>query len=152
MKTEHIALAVRHRSSTVNYCSNGCHHDNAKHRKEDYYQLHPEKRSMRFKKRNEPKTYLASASSATTSSNCCSCLHPKALSCSAVEGTASIMLESACTDHMLLDFEAFSDDDEERLIVTLADNSTIESMGRGTLIGSSQNSIVTFDTFYVPKI
>ncbi|KAG0148400.1 hypothetical protein CROQUDRAFT_654894, partial [Cronartium quercuum f. sp. fusiforme G11] len=151
-KSDSVALAVRQRTSTVTYCSNGIHNVNAKHSKEECYQLHPEKRPIRFKKRYDHKAPTAAASAAIMPTVNSSCTHPKALSCSAFEGTASILLDSACSDHMTSDHNAFSDFREERSHVTLADNSTLEIMGRGTMIGCSCDSIISFNTYYVPKI
>ncbi|KAG0142023.1 hypothetical protein CROQUDRAFT_673802 [Cronartium quercuum f. sp. fusiforme G11] len=142
----------KHRTSKIIYCSNGIHNANAKHSKEECYQLHPEKRPIRIKKRYDPKTPTASASSAILPAANCECTHSKALSCSAIEETASTLLDSACSDHMTPDCNAFTDFREERSHVTLADNSIMEIMGRGTMIGSSQDSIITFDTYHVPEI
>ncbi|KAG0140418.1 hypothetical protein CROQUDRAFT_136698 [Cronartium quercuum f. sp. fusiforme G11] len=49
-KSDSVALSVTHRTSTIHYCSNGRHNVNAKHSKEECYQLYPERRPMRFKR------------------------------------------------------------------------------------------------------
>ncbi|KAG0146742.1 hypothetical protein CROQUDRAFT_701041 [Cronartium quercuum f. sp. fusiforme G11] len=110
-KVNFVALATRRTPGTINYCSNGTHNENSKHSRAEGYQLHPEKRPPKFKKKDRIYENKPSASSAITlnnecDQNCSSCSNPRALSCCAVGESKAKLLDGACSNHMMSNGDA----------------------------------------------
>ncbi|KAG0148928.1 hypothetical protein CROQUDRAFT_131645 [Cronartium quercuum f. sp. fusiforme G11] len=115
-KSEAGELAVQTHSDSVIYWSNGIHNEKAKHSRDEFDQLHPEKHPIQFKKKAYIPKSSASATSylATPSLNCTSlssgsfAANTRALTCCATIKSNSKLLYSACSDDMMSDCDAFS--------------------------------------------
>lgn len=159
-------------SSTRIFCSNGVHNEKTKHSREDCYQLHPEKRNNRNRRKsNRIQTnqiqFDQNQSNSTSSSqdnpyhvldvypDVSSAYHAgsvRALAVSIIPNSFAKLLDSGCSDHMTSNIEDFSSYTPKQSTVSLADGSIINIIGEGSIYGTSNGVLNTFHAYHVPKV
>lgn len=159
-------------NSTRIFCTNGVHNEKTKHSKDDCFQLHPEKRNNRNRRRlnrvqaNQSQTDHPALSISDTLQNnpynvldvypdVSSGFHAgsiQALAVSTLPYDSAKLLDSGCSDHMTSNLEDFSTYFPKKSTVSLADGSVIDIIGEGTVHGSSNGSFNSFHAYHVPKV
>ncbi|MBW0479363.1 hypothetical protein O181_019078 [Austropuccinia psidii MF-1] len=110
-------------------CSNIYHNPLANHSEEDCWKLHPEKRP----KNDKPVKALLAANDTSSKSN--------------------FVLDSGATTNMVNHLECFEDIDMSKQEIELADGSTIEALGTGTIRLEFKNIILRLsNTLYIPNL
>lgn len=158
-------------ASNCVFCSNGVHNENTKHSRDDCFQLHPEKRNNRNRRRtariqiNQTQSDQNQSSILSLHNNPYNVLdvYPdvsagfhagsvRAHAVSTVPNSFAKLLDSGCSDHMTSNIEDFSLYSLKRSTFSLADGSVINIIGEGTIYGCSNGAVNAFHAYHVPKV